>query len=154
MAKDRKISRYQKNLIGKLERQIEFKENQHDSIAVDLLKEKLEEVHIRIADKEEKRQNLLHLSDPHKFAKIHKVSDIDKCIEQIFFENKAVQKNHKALIFAVWAKQNHDLREYFTSYTEVAEAVIGGWYVSIEEILESKERVFISNPEYKLEKED
>lgn len=141
------MSKYKKMLISKLQRQINFKKEQGDNIAVELLENKILEIQLQMQEKEERKEKLKHLSDAPEFAHIHKVTDLNKCIYTIMLETPKAIHNNPVLAFNVWSKQNPNLREYYTSFIDFAKALVEGYYVDYEDIMRAKEQVLNNHPE-------
>jgi hypothetical protein len=139
---------YYEQLLEKYERQRKFKLDQRDEIAVLLLDKKISETKDIIAIKKEELKQLRlvksekdhkPISNKPKYAYIHKVSNINKMVANILNEYETARNNDHVLMLKVWALQNPNLREVYTSFTDFAEALCEGHYVSVNEILKAKE---------------
>jgi len=151
-----KMKTYHEELLEKYKRQRRFKQEQADFIAVELLDRKIAETLFKIEEKKEELKQLKlvkserdyklrHLSDRPKFAFIHKVIDLPKLVGNILREYETARTNDHVLFLKVWAMQNPNLREVYTSFTDFAEALCGGYYVSVHDILEAKESLITTN---------
>lgn len=140
------MSKYKKALIAKLRRQIAFKKEQGDDVAVDLLENKILEIELQMQEKALRKEKIKHLSDPPKYAFIHKVADLKKCCLMIMDQKPKAIFNSTILAFNVWAKQNPNLAEYYTPFIDFAEALIQGYYVPFEDIAAMREEIIKEKP--------
>jgi hypothetical protein len=147
---------YYEELVEKYTRQRNFKREQSDFIAVELLERKIAETLFIIEEKKAEKKELArvkserdykirHLSDRPKFAFIHKVVDLNKLVGNILREHEKARTNDHVLFLKVWAMQNPNLREVYTSFTDFAEALIEGYYVPVNDILKAKEDLITVN---------